>query len=133
MKATIAGIDYALPVRRVTNADLAREVVRAKAFQRVHVALDFFDATLNRVGAWVIGVRAVMKAFLMALLEPIDRLREYEEQGDLFSRLALLEEVKTLPFGAVWENYCTINNVLVGEAWMQDILRYEEDFTSKRI
>lgn len=113
-------------------ADLAREVVRAQALSRVHVALDFFDATLNRVGAWVIGTRAVQKAFLMALLEPAERLRSFEEQGDFFSRLALMEEVKTLPVGAVWEHHCSQNSVPDGEAWIQEVRSYEAEVTEKR-
>jgi L-rhamnose isomerase len=112
--------------------DLAREVVRAAALSRVHVALDFFDATLNRVGAWVIGARAVQKAFLAALLEPTDRLRAFELQGDLFSRLALLEETKDLPLGAVWEQGCLQGGVPAGEAWISEVRRYEEEVTSKR-
>jgi L-rhamnose isomerase len=119
----------------ILNDDLlqiAEEVVRGQVLKRVHVALDFFDATLNRIGAWVVGTRATLKAFLAALLEPGRALLEAEEKGDLFTRLALREEVKTLPLGAVWDYYCLKAEIPYGEAWMEEVRRYEASVTLKR-
>lgn len=111
---------------------VAEELVRCNALGRVHVALDFFDASMNRVGAWVIGARSTLKSILLALLQPQGKLKEYEEAGNYFSRLALLEEVKALPFGAVWDYYCLSNNVPPADRWMSEISRYESEVTSKR-
>ncbi len=111
---------------------LAEEIVRGGVLNRVHVATDFFDASMNRVGAWVIGSRAMIKAILYALLEPHGRLKSYEENGDYFSRLALLEELKTMPFGAVWNFYCLNSDVPPGASFIDEILRYERDVLSKR-
>ena len=85
---------------------IAQELVRGDYLDRVHIGLDFFDASINRVAAWVIGARAMLKALLLALLEPTEMLRQLEAEGDTTARLALLEELKTLPFGAVWDHYC---------------------------
>ena len=93
----------------ILNDDLraiAEEIVRGGFLDRVHIGLDFFDASINRIAAWVIGTRAMIKALLAALLEPIDRLREREVCGDYSARLAMVEEIKTLPLGAVWDYYC---------------------------
>ncbi len=111
---------------------VAEEVVRCRALPRVHIALDFFDASINRVGAWVIGARATLKAFLLALLQPEERLREFENNGDYFRRLALLEDIKTLPFGAVWDYYCLRQDVPPDVQWITDIDRYEKKILSKR-
>ncbi len=111
---------------------LAQEIVRANALQRVHVALDYFDASINRVGAYVVGARAAQLAFLFALLEPTARLREYEEAGRNFERLALLEVAKTKPFGAVYDYYCVTNKVPVGQAYIENVSRYERDVLLKR-
>ncbi|OYV88544.1 MAG: L-rhamnose isomerase [Ignavibacteriae bacterium 37-53-5] len=111
---------------------LAQEIVRADALQRVHVALDYFDASINRIGAYVVGARAAQLAFLFALLEPTARLREYEEAGRNFERLALLEVAKTKPFGAVYDYYCMINDVPVGQAYIEDVSKYESDVLLKR-
>ncbi len=111
---------------------LAEEIVRGDALERVHLALDFFDASLNRVGAWVIGARATLQAVLWALLEPTDRLREMEQVGDLFGRLALLEELKTMPCGAVWDEYCRRMEVPVGEMWIERVRAYERAVTARR-
>lgn len=113
--------------------DLAKEIVRANALSKVHVGLDFFDASINRIGAYVIGIRSTQKAFLQALLEPLAQLRQYEASGQYFERLALLEEAKGLPWNAVWDMYCLQNNVPVGESYIQAIQQYEKDVTSKRI
>jgi L-rhamnose isomerase len=100
---------------------VAEEIVRAGVLDRVNIALDFFDASLNRVGAYVIGTRSTVKSFLIALLEPTEKLREFEEAGNNFARLALLEELKTMPFGAVWDYYCLKNGVPIGEKWMEEV------------
>lgn len=112
--------------------DLAREIVRCKAFSRVHIGLDYFDATINRIGAYVIGCRATQKAFLLALLEPSETLQQYETEGRYFERLALQEELKSLPWSAVWDMFCMQNNVPVGEDYMSDIEKYEKEVTCKR-
>jgi L-rhamnose isomerase len=111
---------------------IAEELVRGGFLSRVHVGLDFFDASINRIAAWVIGTRAMLKALLAAMLEPIDRLRQLEMSGDFTSRLALLEEIKTLPLGAVWDHYLDAQGVLVGQAWIDKVKRYEKDVLAKR-
>ncbi len=111
---------------------LAQEIVRADALQRVHVALDYFDASINRIGAYVAGARAAQLAFLYALVEPTARLREYEESGRNFERLALLEVAKGMPFGAVYDYYCLVNNVPVGIDYIVDVTRYEREVLEKR-
>jgi L-rhamnose isomerase len=111
---------------------IAQEAVRGDYLDRVHFGLDFFDASINRVAAWVIGTRALLKALLMALLEPTQTLRELEANGDLTGRLALLEELKSLPMGAVWDHYCMEHGVPVGPDWLDQIRVYERDVLSKR-
>lgn len=113
-------------------ADLAKEIVRADALDRVHVGLDFFDASINRIGAYAVGIRATQKAFLQAMLEPIAKLRDYEANGQYFERLALLEEAKSLPWNAVWDYFCLKNNIAVGEDYIAEVQQYEKDVTSKR-
>ena len=112
--------------------DLAREIIRCDALNRVHIGLDYFDATINRIGAYVIGVRSTQKAFLFALLEPLAKLREYENSGRGFERLALLEESKSLPWVAVWNYFCLANNVPSGLECIEDIAKYEKEVLSKR-
>lgn len=112
--------------------NLFAEIIRSDALHRVHVALDFFDASINRIAAWVIGARATLKAALLALLEPRRQLQRFEEEGDFASRLALLEEMKTLPFGAVWNYYCASMNVPTEDHWMDKVKRYEREILSKR-
>jgi L-rhamnose isomerase len=104
---------------------IAQEIVRGDFLDRVHIGLDFFDASINRVAAWTIGARNTMRALLMALVEPIDRLREIEVAGDYTRRLALLEELKGLPFGAVWDYFCLQQGVPVGIRFMDEIEDYE--------
>ena len=111
---------------------VAEEIVRCNGIGQVHIALDFFDATLNRIGAWVLGARATLKAMLFALLEPIALLKSAEESGDFFQRLALFEEMKTLPFGDVWDFYCAQNDVPVGKSLLEEIHQYEKDVLFKR-
>jgi L-rhamnose isomerase len=111
---------------------IAQELVRCKALGRVTVGLDYFDASINRIGAYVIGTRAAQLAFLYALLEPTARLREYEEAGKNFERLALMEVLKTKPFASVYDYYCLKANVPVGEDYVLEIERYEEEVLNKR-
>ena len=111
---------------------IAQEIVRPGFVDRIHIGLDYFDASINRVAAWVIGSRNMVKALLAALLEPTDRLRQYECSGDFTSRLALLEEHKTLPLGAVWDYYCLQSGVPVGAEWLAKVKDYEAKVLSKR-
>ncbi len=111
---------------------IAIELVRGDYLNRVRIGLDYFDASINRVAAWVIGARNMVKALLKALLEPADQLREAEALGDFTSRLALQEEAKTLPLGAVWDFYCQSSGVPVGEDWIAEVKNYERGVLSKR-
>ena len=112
--------------------DLTKEIVRCNALDRVHIGLDYFDASINRIGAYVIGARATQKCLLQALLEPLTTLREYEAEGRGFERLAMLEECKSLPWNAVWDMFCLKNGVPVGEEYIAEINKYEAEVTSKR-
>lgn len=111
---------------------IAQEVIRCKALGRVNVGLDFFDGSLNRIGAYVIGTRAAQQAFLFALLEPTELIKQYEEKGKSFERLAYLEGLKTMLFGAVYDKYCLDNGVAVGLDYVTEIQQYEADILSKR-
>jgi L-rhamnose isomerase len=111
---------------------IAQEIVRGDYLDRVHIGLDFFDASINRIAAWVIGTRCMIKALLIALLEPSEKLRQMELDGDYTGRLAMLEELKTMPFGAVWDYYCTKMETLPGESWLEETRAYEKDVLSKR-
>ena len=111
---------------------LAEEIVRGDYLQRVHIGLDFFDASINRVAAWVIGARAMLQALLIALVEPTAALRRMELQGNFTARLALMEELKSLPFGAVWDYYCYQQDVPANHDWMREIKAYEAAVQSKR-
>jgi L-rhamnose isomerase len=111
---------------------IAQELVRGNFLDRVHIGLDYFDATINRVAAWVIGCRAMQKALLAALLEPIDKLRKMESSGDFTGRLALLEEMKTLPLGTVWDAFCLKRDVPLERAWLAEVQEYERTVLSKR-
>jgi len=108
--------------------ELMVEVVRAGALERVHCALDYFDAGMNRIAAWVIGARATLKALLTSLLEPKARLHELDQAG----RLALLEQMKVMPFGAVWDQYCLRAGVPAGQDWLADVRRYEAEVLHRR-
>ncbi len=111
---------------------LAQELVRGDYLDRVHIGLDFFDASINRIAAWAIGTRCMIKALLLAMLEPTAQLQRMEAKGDLTSRLATLEELKTLPFGAVWDYYCLKSNVPVGDAWLNEVKAYEQNVLTER-
>lgn len=111
---------------------IASEIVRNDFLSRVKVGLDFFDASINRIGAYVVGTRAAQKAFLVAMLEPTRKLVELEESGQYFERLAMLEELKTMPFSAVWDQYCLQEGVPVGMDYITEIQQYERDVLSTR-
>ncbi|NQT92458.1 MAG: L-rhamnose isomerase, partial [Lentisphaerae bacterium] len=111
---------------------IAEEIVRGGFLERVHVGLDFFDASINRVAAWVVGMRSMLKALLVALLEPTDELQRLEIEDDLTGRLALKEELGTMPFGAVWDHYCDRQGVPVGTAWIDDMKEYESRVLAAR-
>jgi len=111
---------------------IAREIIHSGKLDKIHIGLDFFDASINRVAAWVIGTRCMIKALLLALLEPAEKLSAAEQSGDHTTRLAMLEELKTLPFGAVWDYYCTGQDVPVGFDWLKEVKQYEEKVTNLR-
>jgi L-rhamnose isomerase len=109
-----------------------QEVVRGDYLARTRIALDFFDASISRVAAWFIGARATLKALLLALLEPLEWLRSYETSGDFTSRLAALEHLNTLPFGAVWDYYCATSDVPDAMASIAEVKEYERDVLGQR-
>jgi len=111
---------------------IMNEIIRANAINKVYIASDFFDGSINRVGAWVIGERTICKALLFALLEPTYVLKEYEENGELFARLGFLETLKSMLFGAVWDYYCESMDVLNEREWISEVLKYEKEVLSKR-
>jgi L-rhamnose isomerase len=111
---------------------IGQELVRHNLLRRVHIGLDFFDASINRVAAWVIGTRSMIKSLLLALLEPTDRLRAAEDSADFTTRLALLEEIKTLPFGSVWDAYCERMGVPSGACWLEQVREYERRVLAQR-
>lgn len=111
---------------------IAQEIVRGNYTKKVYVALDFFDASINRIAAWVIGTRCMLKALLMAMLEPIADMKKLENAGDWTSRLATFEELKTMPYGAVWDMYCLKNNVPVGFDWLAEAKEYEKTVLAAR-
>ncbi|MBA7488460.1 MAG: L-rhamnose isomerase [Prevotella sp.] len=112
--------------------NLFAELVRSGQLHRAHIGLDYFDASINRIGAYVIGIRATQKSLLHGLLEPLNTLRKYEDAGKWFERLALLEEEKTLPEGAVYDYYSLTHNLPVGEEFIQSVSEYEKNVLSKR-
>jgi L-rhamnose isomerase len=111
---------------------LGEEIVRSGALPRIHIGLDYFDASINRVAAWVIGARSMSKALLLAMLEPTDLLKQIEAAGDYTARLAMLEEVRTLPFGAVWDQFCLQQQVPTGAAWFSEVKNYERKVLAAR-
>ncbi|HUX13371.1 MAG TPA: L-rhamnose isomerase [Spirochaetia bacterium] len=123
--------DHVVLLDDATTA-IAAEIARADAFARVHLAVDFFDASINRLIAWTVGMRATEKAILLSLLEPVRLLREAEQSNRFGERLALMEEFKTLPFTAVWDKYCLDQGVPVGSAWLDEVREYETKVLSKR-
>jgi L-rhamnose isomerase len=120
----------------IHNDDLvaiAQEIVRGNYWKRVHIGLDYFDASINRIAAWVVGSRATLRALLIALLEPQTMLRQIELSGDYTQRLALFEELKGLPFGAVWDYYCYLHDVPIGFSLMKEIQAYEHSELALRV
>jgi L-rhamnose isomerase len=116
--------DHVVTLSNETEAML-REVMTSGSLDRIHIGLDFFDASINRIAAWAIGARNVLRAGLLALLEPTDRLRQWERDGDYTARLALLEELKGLPWAAVWDQFCAQHNTPVGIGFLADVQEYE--------
>lgn len=112
--------------------EIGRELVRNNLLEVTHIGLDFFDASINRIAAWVIGTRNTIKALLRAKLEPIDRLKQAELEGDYTTRLAISEEFKSYPFGAVWDYYCERMGVPIREEWLSEVKQYEQDVLLKR-
>lgn len=112
--------------------EIAVEIVRNDALNRVIIGLDFFDASINRVAAWTIGTRNMIKALLTAMLIPNEYLKQLQEEGNFTERLALMEEFKTYPFGAVWDYYCEKMGVPVRETWLEEVKAYEKEVLSKR-
>jgi L-rhamnose isomerase len=123
--------DHVVTFNDDLNATM-QALVRGDYLNRVHIGLDYFDASINRIAAWVIGTSNALKALLGALLEPIDTLREMEQNGDYTGRLALQEELKTLPFGAVWDYYCLQQEVPIGFAFMDEVRKYEKTVLAGR-
>lgn len=123
--------DHVVIMDDATKA-IFREIQRADAFDKVYVAVDFFDASINRLAAWVIGIRSSQKAALAALLEPTETLRAAEESGDFTTRLALQEEMRTMPLGAVWDEFCRRNEVPNGPEWIDRVKEYEKTVLDAR-
>lgn len=111
---------------------IAQSLVRGNLIERTHIGLDFFDASINRIAAWVIGTRNMIKALLKAYLEPVEELKEAELKEDYTTRLAMMEELKSYPFGAVWDYYCELMGVPVRENWLKEVKEYEQDVLLKR-
>ncbi|HBC77286.1 MAG TPA: L-rhamnose isomerase [Bacteroidales bacterium] len=111
---------------------ITQEIIRAKALARINIGLDFFDASLNRIGAYVIGTRSAQMAFMYAMLEPYQTLLKFEEEGRTFERLSFLELMKSKPFGAVWDYYCLRNKVPAGQDYIEEIMNYEKAVLLKR-
>jgi len=111
---------------------LMLEIIRGKFLERVHIGLDFFDASINRVAAWTIGMRSTIKALLFALLEPYEKLVELEANGNFTERLALFERIKTLPFGVIWDYYCEIMQAPSESEWIREVKSYEKEVQAKR-
>ena len=111
---------------------IGQELVRSGKLDRIHIGLDFFDASINRIAAWVIGTRNMLKALLLGFLEPVDTLKNAEIEMDFTTRLAMLEELKTMPYSAVWDYYCMTKNSPSGLAWLDEVKFYEKDVLSKR-
>jgi L-rhamnose isomerase len=109
-----------------------QEVVRGEYLKRTRIALDFFDASINRVAAWVIGTRATLQSLLLALLEPVEMLRKFERNGDFTARLAALDHFNAMPTGAVWDYYCQTSSVPPGMAWLEDVRRHEREVLNQR-
>lgn len=112
---------------------IMQEIVRADALDKVYIGTEFFDASINRIGAYAIGVRATQKALLYALLEPRDLILGYENNNQLFARLGLLENMKAMPYGDVWNHYCEMMGVPDDNTWIDIVFKYEKEVLSKRV
>jgi L-rhamnose isomerase len=112
--------------------EMAKELVRCDALKRAYIGLDFFDASINRIAAWVIGTRNLQKAILAALLTPFNELKDSQDNADFTKMLALSEELKTLPLYDVWEEFCTRAGVVAGFDWYNEVLKYEKEILSDR-
>ncbi|WP_240415192.1 L-rhamnose isomerase [Paenibacillus periandrae] len=112
--------------------EIGRELVRGNLLEKTHIGLDFFDASINRVAAWVIGTRNTIKALMRAMLDPVEALKKAELEGDYTTRLALTEEFKSYPFGAIWDYYCASKGVPVREEWLAEVKSYEQEVLLKR-
>ncbi|KLK99424.1 sugar isomerase [Bacillus pumilus] len=112
--------------------EIGLEIVRNQALDKVMIGLDFFDASINRVAAWTIGTRNMIKSLLYAMLVPNEHLKQLQEDGNFTERLALIEEFKTYPFGAIWDYYCEKMGVPVKETWLEEVKQYEQDVLTKR-
>ncbi len=115
-----------------STLELCMEITRCNALDRVHIGLDYFDGSINRIGAYVVGARATQKSVLRGLLEPVAKLGELELTNRNFQKLALMEEAKAMPFGDVWNMFCLRNNIPAGADFIADIEKYEAEVTSKR-
>ena len=113
--------------------EIAKEVVRCGALDRTYLALDYFDASINRIAAWVIGMRNLQKALLYAMLTPHEELARLQNEGRFTDLLAAHEELKTMPFGAVWEEFCTRAGVAADGSWLDTVKQYERDVLSQRV
>lgn len=111
---------------------LSQEIVRSGQIDRVHIGLDYFDASINRLGAYVVGIRSAQKAMLQAMLEPTEKLRDFELKNNHFQRMAYLEELKAMPWNAVYNYYCLQQAVPVADEYIASIQAYEDEVTSKR-
>ena len=112
--------------------EMAKEIVRNNALDRIYMALDYFDASINRVSAWVVGIRSWQKALLMAMCTPNEMLKELQDEANFTKLMVMQEEMKTLPFGDIWAKYCEECGVAADTAWFDDIMQYEKDVLSKR-
>ena len=113
--------------------EIMKEVVRNGALDKVLIGLDFFDASINRIAAWVVGTRAAQKALLFALLQPNEKLKELQDAADFTAKMVLMETAKTLPFTEVWEEYCRRQNVPVDGQWLEDVRAYETEVLKERV
>ena len=113
--------------------NIMHAIIRADALDRVNIALDYFDASINRIAAWVVGVRNTQKALLNALLQPVETLKRLESEGDYTARLVLTEEYKTYPSSAIWDYFCLQSGIPVRESWLAEVMKYEKDVLSKRL
>mgnify|MGYP006282352709 FL=1 len=111
---------------------VAHEIIRSEAISKSYIALDFFDASINRLGAWITGIRSTQKALLRAMLEPTKILRDYEENGELFQRLSLFQEMKNMPWTAIWDYFCLKNDVPVAYEWIEEVEKYEGEILKNR-